>query len=55
MPFRIFAGVVAVVLMVGFLLPPVFKLKDVALGIVICIGLAMMLVDLLQSLKSKED
>jgi len=55
MPFKILAGVVAVVLMAGFLLPPVFKLKDVALGIVICIGIVMMLVDLLQSLKSKED
>jgi hypothetical protein len=55
MPFKILAGVVAVVLMAGFLLPPVFKLKDVALGIVICIGFAMMLVDLLHSLKSKED
>jgi hypothetical protein len=33
----------------------VFKLKDVALGVVICIGVAMMLVDLLQSLKSKDD
>jgi len=55
MPFKILAGVVAVVLMAGFLLPPVFKLKDVALGIVISIGFAMMLVDLLHSLKSKED
>jgi len=55
MPFRIFAGIVAVVLMAGFLLPPVFKLKDVALGVVISIGIAMMLADLLQSLKSKED
>lgn len=49
------AGAVAVILVLGYLLPPVFKLKDVALGIIICIGIAMMLVDLLQSLKSKED
>lgn len=55
MPFKILAGVVAVVLMAGFLLPPLLKLKDVALGMVIAIGLAMMLVDLLQSLKSKDD
>ena len=45
----------AVILVVGFLVPVVLKLKDVALGVVICIGIAMMLVDLLQSLKSKED
>jgi hypothetical protein len=55
MPFKILAGVIAVALMAAFLLPPVLKLKDVALGLVIAIGFAMMLVDLLQSLKSKED
>jgi hypothetical protein len=55
MPFKILAGVVAVALMVAYLMPPVFKLKDAALGIVICIGLAMMLVDLWQSLQSKDD
>jgi hypothetical protein len=52
---KIVAGLVAVILVLGYLLPPVFKLKDVALGVVICIGVAMMLVDLLQSLKSKDD
>lgn len=55
MLFRILAGVVAVVLVVGYLLPPVFKLKDVALGAVICIGIVLMLIDLWQSLQSKED
>jgi di/tricarboxylate transporter len=55
MPFKILAGVVAVALMCAFLLPPVVKLKDVALGVVICIGFGMMLADLLQSLKSKDD
>jgi len=55
MPFKILAGVVAVTLMVAFLLPPVIKLKDVALGIVVLIGVTMMLVDLWQSLQSKDD
>ncbi len=55
MGIKIAAGLVAVVLMLGYLLPPVFKLKDVELGIVILAGLAMMLVDLWQSLKSKDD
>jgi hypothetical protein len=55
MPFKMLAGVVAVVLMAGFLLPPVIKLKDVGLGIVICVGFTMMLVDLLHSLKSNEE
>ena len=55
MPFKILAGVVAMVLVIGYLLPPIFKLKDVALGAVICIGLALILIDLVQSLRSKED
>jgi hypothetical protein len=55
MPIKYFAAVVAVILMISFLVPVVLKLKDVALGVVISIGIAMMLVDLAQSLKSKED
>lgn len=55
MPIKFFAAVVAVILMVSFLVPVVLKLKDVPLGVVISVGIAMMLVDLLQSLKSKED
>ena len=55
MPIKFLAAVVAVILMVGFLVPVVLKLKDVALGVVISIGIAMMLVDLVQSLKSKDD
>lgn len=55
MPLKLFAAVVAVVLMIAYLLPLVLKLKQVSLGIVILIGLVMMLVDLRQSLKSKED
>jgi hypothetical protein len=49
------AAVVAVVLMLGFLAPPVLKLKDIALGVVILIGIAMMLADLWQSLRAKDD
>jgi len=55
MAVKLVAAAVAVILALGYLLPPVFKLKDVALGVVICIGVAMMLVDLAQSLKSKDD
>jgi hypothetical protein len=52
---KIVGALVAVGLVLAFLLPPLFKLKDIALGIVIVIGIAMMLVDLWQSLQSKED
>ena len=55
MPIKIFAAIVAALLVVAFLVPVVFKLKDIALGVVILIGIAMMLVDLRQSLKSKDD
>jgi hypothetical protein len=55
MPIKIFAALIAVVLMVGYLVPVVLKLKEISLGVVIAIGLGMMLVDLVQSFKSKED
>ena len=55
MPLKIFGGVVAVVLFIAYLLPLVTKLKEVSLGVVILIALVMMLIDLGQSLKSKED
>lgn len=55
MPIKIFAAIVAVGLMLVFLGAPVFKLKDIALGVTILIGVAMMLVDLWQSLQSQDD
>ncbi len=55
MPVKIFSGVVAVVLLLAYLLPVVFKLKEVSLGVVILIGITMVLVDLWQSLRAGED
>ena len=55
MAFKIFAGIIAVALLATYLIAPVLKLRETALGVVVAIGLAMMLVDLWQSLKSKED
>lgn len=55
MGIKIFAAFVAVVLVIGFLSPVVMKLKDVALACIILIGIVMMLVDLWQSLRAKED
>jgi hypothetical protein len=55
MAFKILAGIIATTLMVAFLSPPFFKLQDYALAGVIFIGIVMMLVDLWQSLQSKED
>jgi hypothetical protein len=54
MAVKLFAGIVAIILLGGFLLPYVLKMKDAELGIVILIGIGMMLVDLWQSLKEKD-
>ena len=55
MVFKILAGIVAAALLIVFIGPVVIKLKEVALSIVALIGVTMMLVDLWQSLKSKDD
>ena len=49
------AGILAVFLMLLYLSPVVLKLKDGALTVVVAAGVIMMLVDLWQSLQSKED
>ena len=55
MLFRILAGVLAAALLIAFIGPVVVKLKDGALSAVVLIGIAMMLADLWQTLKSGED
>jgi len=52
---KVLAALLAVVLVVIYLIPPVYKLRELELGVVVAIGLALMLVDLWQSLKSKDD
>ena len=54
MALKVFAGIVAVALMLAYLVPLVLKLKEVSLGVVVLIALVMMLVDLLQSMRAKE-
>lgn len=55
MIFRILAGIVAVALLLAFLLPYVVKMQDIALGIVILIGLAMMTRDLWDTFHEKDE
>jgi len=55
MALKIFAGILAAVLLAAFVAPPILKLQDVPLTVVIVIGFVMMLVDLWQSLQSKDD
>lgn len=55
MTIKIVAGIVAAALLILFVGPVVIKLKDVALGVVVLVGLTMMIVDILQDLRSKDD
>ena len=55
MPYKIVAGIVAASLLLIYMAPVVLKLQDGALWGVVTIGVVMMLVDLWQSLKSKDD
>lgn len=55
MLFKILSGLISVALLVMFIWPVVWKLKDVALTSVVAIGVVMMLVDLWQSMRSNED
>ena len=55
MAVKIVSGIIGVVLLFAYALPVVWKLKEVSLACVFLLGVGMMLVDLWQSLKSKED
>ena len=55
MALKIFAGLVGVVLLLIYVAPVVVKLKEIPLWCVALLGVGMMLVDLWQSLQSKED
>lgn len=55
MAFRIFSALVAIALMLAFLAPVVFKLKEVSLGAVILLGVALMLWDVWETLREKDD
>jgi len=54
MIFKVLAGLVAVILLLGFLVPYVLKMKDIALGIVVLIGFAMMARDLWDTFHEKD-
>jgi hypothetical protein len=54
MALKIAYGVIAFLLVTVYLMAPLLKLKDVALGAVIVIGLMMMAIDLVQSIKKDE-
>jgi len=55
MAVKILCGFAAAVLMIGFTAVVAVKLQEAALVIVILIGIALMLVDMWFSLRSKDD
>ena len=55
MIYKVLAGVIAAALLLAYMAPVVWRLQDVALWIVAGVGAVMMLVDLWQSLQSKDD
>jgi hypothetical protein len=55
MIYKTIAGIVAAALFLAYMAPVVWRLQDVALWIVSGISAVMMLVDLWQSLRSKDD
>lgn len=55
MALKLFSGIVAALLLVLFVSPVVLKLQNVALTVVVLIGLTMMAVDLWQSLRGNGD
>lgn len=52
---RLVFGLVGIALVLGFLGPIIFKLKSIALGIVMLIGVAMMIYDFIETLRGRED
>jgi hypothetical protein len=54
MGLKIFSSVIAAALLIAYVSPVVFKLKDVALSAVVLIGLSMMITDIWHSLRSKD-
>ena len=55
MVFKVIVGIAAAALLLFYIAPVVLRLKDTALWIVALTGVGMMLVDLWQSLRAKED
>ena len=55
MAVKVIAGIIGAALLMIYMAPVVLRLKEVSLSVIVLLGLGMMLVDLWQSLRSKED
>ena len=55
MAVKLVAGIIGTALLLAYVAPVVLRLKEVSLWCVFLLGAGMMVLDLWQSLKSKED
>lgn len=55
MNFKIFTGLVGLVLLLAFLAPPVIKLQKLALAVVVLIGAGMAVYEFIENVRSKDD
>ncbi|HEX2650370.1 MAG TPA: hypothetical protein VHN19_10575 [Burkholderiales bacterium] len=55
MAVKVIAGIIGTVLLLAYVSPVVLRLKEISLWGVFLLGAGMMVIDLWQSLKSKED
>ena len=53
--FKTIAGLIGLVMLLVFLLPPIIKLKKVALIIVVLLGAGMAIYEFYETLKSKDE
>ena len=49
------AGIIGAALLLTYIAPVVLRLKEISLTVIVLLGLAMMLVDLWQSLHAKDE
>jgi hypothetical protein len=54
MAFKLFAGLLGLAALTAFLLPPLFKIKEIAMVVVVAIGIGMAAYECYESLRSKE-
>jgi hypothetical protein len=55
MAVKILAGIIGVALLLVYVSPVVLRLREIPLFVVAILGVGMMLIDLWQSFRSKED
>jgi len=55
MNFKLFTGLLGLAMLLGFLAVPVIKLKDLALAIVVLVGVAMAAYEFFEQLRNKDE